>query len=263
MEITGEKAEKMLLEEGFLPKAEEGAEGYVSGLTVGERSPLIRRAVLDEKRGGASEGEAEGRAEFGKGVFSGSGFQENGFPLENRFLRGNIVSDERLFAEESPAERALTEEDESLDPGTESWLGGEAAPLEAGEEKGGLRMEREIQEELSETEFSEEWLPFEAGLYRADDADELLYQAGAGSDEGAARVLERMERGEEFSEDFLPFGGMGSGRTGAEQKAYRAVRPAGKGTAGNSFDTPEERILEKLEKRLSQEVACSAEGIYL
>ena len=146
MEITGEKAEKMLLEEGFLPKAEEGAEGYVSGLTVGERSPLIRRAVLDEKRGGASEGEAEGSAEFGKGVFSGSGFQENGFPLENRFLRGNIVSDERPFAEESPAERALTEEDESLDPGTESWLGGEAAPLEAGEEKGGLRMEREIQE---------------------------------------------------------------------------------------------------------------------
>ena len=261
MEITGEKAEKMLLEEGFLPKAEEGAEGYVSGLTVGERSPLLRRAVLDEKRGGASEGEAEGSAEFGKGVFSGSGFQESEF-------QGNIVSDERLFAEESPAERALTEEDESLDPGTESWLGGEAAPLEVGiseteGEKGGLRMEREIQEELSETEFSEEWLPFEAGLYRADDADELLYQAGAGSDEGAARVLERMGRGEEFSEDFLPFGGMGSGRTGAEQKAYRAVRPAGKGTAGNSFDTPEERILEKLEKRLSQEVACSAEGIYL
>ena len=263
MEITGEKAEKMLLEEGFLPKAEEGAEGYVSGLTVGERSPLIRRAVLDEKRGGASEGEAEGSAEFRKGVFSGSGFQEKAFPAGNRFLLGNIVSDERLFAEESPAERALTEEDESLDPGTESWFGGEVAPLEAGEEKGGLRMEREIQEELSETEFSEEWLPFEAGLYRADDADELLYQAGAGSDEGAARVLERMERGEEFSEDFLPFGGMGSGRTGAEQKAYRAVRPAGKGTAGNSFDTPEERILEKLEKRLSQEVACSAEGIYL
>ena len=263
MEITGEKAEKMLLEEGFLPKAEEGAEGYVSGLTVGERSPLIRRAVLDEKRGGASEGEAEGSAEFGKDVFSGSGFQENGFPSGNRFLKENIVSDERLFAEESPAERALTEEDESLDPGTESWLGGEAALLEAGEEKGGLRMEREIQEELSETEFSEEWLPFEVGLYRADDADELLYQAGARSDEGAARVFERMERGGKFSEDFLPFGGMGSGRSGAEQKAYRAVRPAGKAAAGNSFDTPEERILEKLEKRLSQEVACSAEGIYL
>ncbi len=178
-------------------------------------------------------------------------------------MRENGVSDGRFFAEESPAERALTEEDESLDPGTESWLGGEVAPLEAGEEKGGLRMEREIQEELSEIEFSEEWLPFEAGLYRADDADELLYQAGAGSDEGAARVLERMERGKEFSEDFLPFGGMSSGRTGAEPKAYRAVRPAGKGTVGNSFDTPEERILEKLEKRLSQEVACSAEGIYL
>ena len=273
MEITGEKAEKMLLEEGFLPKAEEGAEGYVSGLTVGERSPFLRRVVLDEKRGGASEGEAEGSAEFGKGVFSGSGFQESEFQ-ENRFLKGNcfqkgnIVSDERLFAEESPAERALTEEDESLDPGTESWLGGEVAPLEVGiseteGEKGGLRMEREIQEKLSETEFSEEWLPFEAGLYRADDADELLYQAGAGSDEGAARVLERIERGEEFSEDFLPFGGMGGGRTGAEQKAYRTVRPAGKEAAGNSFDTPEERILEKLEKRLSQEVACSAEGIYL
>ena len=264
MEITGEKAEKMLLEEGFLPKAEEGAEGYVSGLTVRERFPLIRRVILERERGEASaedsgfpeSGTDSPAADFWKSGFLDSVFERKGF------------SDGRFFAEESPAERALTEEDESLDPGTESWPGGEAAPLEVGiseteGEKGGLRMEREIQEELSETEFSEEWLPFEAGLYRADDADELLYQAGAGSDEGAARVLERMERGEEFSEDFLPFGGMGGGRTGAEQKAYRTVRPAGKKAAGNSFDTPEERILEKLEKRLSQEVACSAEGIYL
>ena len=102
MEITGEKAEKMLLEEGFLPKAEEGAEGYVSGLTVGELSPFSRRAVLERERGEVSaedsgfpeSGTDSPAADFWKGGFSDSVFERKGF--SGVFLRRKVRQRGRL-----------------------------------------------------------------------------------------------------------------------------------------------------------------------
>ncbi len=135
-----------------------------------------------------------------------------------------------------------------------------------------------MSESFSETEetdapFSEDGLPFFADVYRAGEetAQELLYRSG-GRPIRPETVWREVRSGKKWGENALPFSEVESvpfpGKGEAdEEKESRTDGLTGRGLTEDAFDFPldsaEERLLDRLEKRLGEEVALSAEGLYL